>query len=865
MSNSNYPPDQLRPDSSPDAFITIKGARVHNLKNIEVNLPREKLIVVTGPSGSGKSSLAFDIIYAEGQRRYIESLSAYARQFLAQLEKPDVELITGLSPTIAIEQKTSGYNPRSTVGTVTEVYDYLRVLFSRVSTPICWNCHRKIDASSPKRIIDFVLELEADTKIAVLAPIAMERKGTHTKEIEQLRQSGFTRILLNGETIDLSETIKLDKNKKHTLHVYIDRFKIKKNDIEFNARVGDAIGLGLNTGDGAIYLEITKQNKSELVYMSEKLACTHCDANVSYREPEPRTFSFNSPLGYCTTCEGIGIVEEEGWNEGSSQSEIPDWTVEVSCASCNGARLRKESLGFQISGKNIAELCSLSIEDLGSFFNNLKLTKRENLIVNRVIKDLSERIEFLIHVGAGYLSLNRSIQSLSGGESQRIRLATQIGSALVGVIYVLDEPSIGLHPRDHHKLIETLERLRDLGNTVIVVEHDRETIEKADYILDLGPGAGIHGGQVIASGSLQDIIDNKNSLTGAYFSGVKTIEIPAMRRTFSNERQIEIKNAHANNLKNLDVSIPIGVFTCITGVSGSGKSTLVVDTLYAAALEKIYRVEVGDLHVDQIIGLDQFDKVIDVDQRPIGRTPRSNPATYTGIFSLIRQLYSSLPQSKIRGYTPGRFSFNITGGRCEACQGAGLKRIEMHFMPDVFVQCDTCLGKRYNQETLDVKYKDKNISEILDLSIEEAQKLFALIPSLNLRLSVLNEVGLGYLKIGQSATTLSGGEAQRLKLARELCKRATGKTLYILDEPSTGLHFDDIKKLIAILHQLTDQGNTVIVIEHNLDIIKVADHIIDIGPEGGESGGYIIFQGTPEKIISHKKSHTGKFLKPYLT
>lgn len=860
----------------PDEAIVIRGAKVHNLKNISAVIPRDRLVVLTGPSGSGKSSLAFDTIYAEGQRRYVESLSVYARQFLEQLGKPDVESISGLSPTISIEQRTTSYNPRSTVGTVTEIYDYLRLLFSRVAKPFCWSCGKAIRSQSPQQITDHILSSADGTKLAILAPIVRGRKGEYQKEIAQLRQRGFVRVRIDGEVLDLSEDVFLDKNKKHDIDVYVDRLIIKGDRGTLATRVSDSVELGLKLSDGLLVLEVIDGNDRQETLMSEKFACPDC--HISYPAPEPRTFSFNSPMGACPKCDGLGVdpaaqksTDEEGaLTEDADRVTYPhEVTAEnAPCPECKGSRLRKESLHFKLQETSISDLCRLSIGDLGHFFKALVLSEREHRIADRILKEIHERLRFLAEVGVDYLSLGRSAQTLSGGEAQRIRLATQIGSSLVGVIYVLDEPSIGLHQRDNHKLIQTLTRLRDLGNTVLVVEHDRDTIEAADWILDLGPGAGTQGGEIIASGTLQDILASKASITGKYLRGEFEIPVPQIRRPWSKDRVIRIEGATQNNLQNTTLDFPLGVFTCITGVSGSGKSTLVLDTLYRALLSHLYRVDSGNLGFKSLTGLEHIDKVIDIDQSPIGKTPRSNPATYTGLFSLVRELFAQLPESQIRGYGPGRFSFNVKatnkGGRCEACEGDGLKKIEMHFLPDVFVRCDICQGRRYNRETLEIRFKGKNIADVLEMTGADAYEFFDAIPGIKAKLKVLNDVGLGYLHLGQSAVTLSGGEAQRIKLSKELSKRGTGRTVYILDEPSTGLHFEDINKLIKILQALVEQGNTVMVIEHNLDIIKVADHIIDMGPEGGAAGGLIVAQGTPEEVAQVSCSYTGQFLKPYL-
>jgi excinuclease ABC subunit A len=866
MSSSR--PTDRQTEELPDDAIVVRGARVHNLKNISLKIPRNTLAVLTGPSGSGKSSLAFDTIYAEGQRRYVESLSAYARQFLAQVGKPDVDFIGGLSPTISIEQRTTSYNPRSTVGTVTEIYDYLRLLYTRISKPFCHGCGQPIRSQSPQQITDQLLAYPDGTKVAILAPIVRGRKGEYQKELLQLRQRGFVRVRIDGEILDLSQDISLDKNKKHTIEVYVDRLIVKGDRASLSTRTSESVELALRMGEGLLILEAQEGTKSQEILMSERFACTEC--GISYPSPEPRTFSFNSPMGACPTCDGLGI--DPSWSEDESSAsdtdDIPAAPASLSgpppCPDCLGARLRKESLHFRIDQRNISELCQLPISGLGAFFKDLKISARDQLIAGRVIKEIEERARFLSSVGVEYLSLSRPAQTLSGGEAQRIRLATQIGSSLVGVIYVLDEPSIGLHQRDNERLITALERLRDLGNTVLVVEHDMDTMQRADFLADLGPGAGKEGGAVVSAGTPKQVADDPQSITGKYLSGKLKIAVPKVRRPWTKDRSIQIRGARQNNLESVDVDVPLGVLTCITGVSGSGKSTLIIDTLYPALLNQLYKVGVGDLQVKRISGLEHIDKVIDIDQSPIGKTPRSNPATYTGVFSMIRELFAQLPESQVRGYSPGRYSFNVKGGRCEVCEGDGVTRIEMHFLPDVFVTCSTCLGKRYNRETLEIRYKGKNISEVLEMPISEAAVFFDAVPSIKSKMTVLNDVGLGYLQLGQSATTLSGGEAQRIKLARELSRRSTGRTVYILDEPSTGLHFDDVKKLIHILQSLVDQGNTVLVIEHNLDIIKVADHLIDLGPEGGGGGGQIIASGTPEEVADVRASHTGRFLKPYL-
>jgi excinuclease ABC subunit A len=852
-----------------DSQIVIRGAREHNLKNLSLTLPRDALVVLTGPSGSGKSSLAFDTIYAEGQRRYVESLSAYARQFLEQVGKPDVDFIGGLSPTISIEQRTTSYNPRSTVGTVTEIYDYLRLLFARIGRPFCHSCGKPIQSQSPQQITDLLLALEEGARVAILAPIVRGRKGEYQKELQQLRQRGFVRAKIDGETIDLSQDIALDKKRKHDISVYVDRLIIKGDRLSLSPRLGEAIELALKLGEGMLLTEVQDSGGLRESLVSEKFACSDC--GISYPYPEPRTFSFNSPMGACKTCDGLG-TDPDAESAAEEQDSDPESGLPIfsrassaaACPDCKGARLRTESLHFKIDSRNISELCLLSLSELLAFARELALSPREKMIAGRIVKEIEERLGFLSAVGVGYLSLSRPAQTLSGGEAQRIRLATQIGSSLVGVIYVLDEPSIGLHQRDNDRLIETLVRLRDLGNTVLVVEHDRDTIERADHVVDLGPGAGKGGGAIVAAGAPATLARDPASLTGRFLAGTEEIAVPTARRTWSLERSIRLESAALNNLRAVDVAFPLGVFTCVTGVSGSGKSSLVLDTLYPALLKHLYDSEVGDLRCKRMRGLELVDKVIDIDQSPIGKTPRSNPATYTGVFSLIRELFAQLPESKVRGYGIGRYSFNVKGGRCAVCEGDGVTRIEMHFLPDVFVKCEACSGLRYNRDTLQVRYKGKNIAEVLEMSISEALPFFDSIPTIKTKLRVLDDVGLGYLQLGQSATTLSGGEAQRIKLARELSRRGTGKTVYILDEPSTGLHFEDIRKLLKILQALVDQGNTVIVIEHNMDIIKVADHLIDMGPEGGSGGGGVVAAGTPEEVASHPGSHTARYLAPYL-
>ncbi len=929
--------------------IIIKGAREHNLKNIDVEIPREKLVVITGLSGSGKSSLAFDTIYAEGQRRYVESLSAYARQFLEQMEKPDVDSIEGLSPAISIEQKTTSKNPRSTVGTVTEIYDYLRLLFARVGKPFCYQCGKEISAQTVSQMVDQLMTLPEESRVNLYAPVVRGRKGEYKKELHQFRKDGFLRVRIDGKIVDLSEDITLDKNKKHDIDVMVDRLVIKES---VSARLAEALETALRLADGIARAEIT--GKKEILF-SDKFACIEC--GISYPEITPRLFSFNNPHGACPGCDGIGNkmemdpdlvilnkelsiregaiapwakrqssyyfqmleslashydidifkpfkslpkkhkeiilygsggeeikfhIEEEGrkyfykkpfegvipelqrrYRETDSdfiREDLERFMGTTPCPICSGKRLKKEALFIRVNGKDISEVVALSISDALHFFNSLKLSERDMVVAERIIKEIRERLGFLIHVGLDYLTLSRAAGTLSGGEGQRIRLATQIGSSLVGVLYILDEPSIGLHQRDNKRLLDSLMRLRDIGNTVLVVEHDEETILEADHVIDMGPGAGEHGGRIVAQGTPQEIMDNEASITGRYLAGIEEIHLPKKRRA-AEKKFLKIKGARGNNLKSVDVDIPIGLFTCVTGVSGSGKSTLVVDTIYRALSQKFYGSRERAGEYEGIEGLEYIDKVIDIDQAPIGRTPRSNPATYTGLFTHIRDLFAALPESKVRGYKAGRYSFNVKGGRCEACAGDGIVKIEMHFLPDIYVTCEVCRGKRYNRETLEVRYKGKNIAEFLELTADQALPLLENIPSIKSKLKTLQEVGLGYIKLGQSATTLSGGEAQRIKLAKELSKRSTGRTLYILDEPTTGLHFADIKKLLEVLHALCDAGNTILVIEHNLDVIKTSDHVIDLGPEGGAKGGMVIAEGTPEKIAATKGSFTGEYLK----
>ncbi|WP_439740634.1 excinuclease ABC subunit UvrA [Bacillus pseudomycoides] len=934
-------------------FIVVKGARAHNLKNIDVTIPRNQLVVVTGLSGSGKSSLAFDTIYAEGQRRYVESLSAYARQFLGQMDKPDVDTIEGLSPAISIDQKTTSRNPRSTVGTVTEIYDYLRLLFARIGTPICPNHGIEITSQTVEQMVDRVLEYPERTKLQVLAPIVSGRKGAHVKVLEDIKKQGYVRVRVDGEMLDVSEEITLDKNKKHSIEVVIDRIVVKEG---VASRLADSLESALKLGGGRVLIDVI--GEEELLF-SEHHACPHCGFSIG--ELEPRMFSFNSPFGACPSCDGLGSKLEVDlelvipnwdlslnghaiapWEPTSSQyypqllqsvcnhygidmdmpvKDIPKelfdkvlygsgeekvyfryvndfgqvkesdilfegvipnierryretssdyireqmekYMAEQACPKCKGGRLKPESLAVFVGGKTIADVTKYSVQEVYDFFEGIELTEKQEKIARLILREIKERVSFLINVGLDYLTLSRAAGTLSGGEAQRIRLATQIGSRLTGVLYILDEPSIGLHQRDNDRLIRTLQEMRDLGNTLIVVEHDEDTMMAADYLLDIGPGAGIHGGQVVSSGSPDEVMNDDNSLTGQYLSGKKFIPVPLERRK-GDGRKVEIIGAKENNLKNAKMSFPLGTFVAVTGVSGSGKSTMINEVLYKSLAQKLYKAKSKPGAHKEIKGLEHLDKVIDIDQSPIGRTPRSNPATYTGVFDDIRDVFAQTNEAKVRGYQKGRFSFNVKGGRCEACRGDGIIKIEMHFLPDVYVPCEVCHGKRYNRETLEVKYKDKNISEVLGMTIEDGVEFFANIPKIKRKLQTLVDVGLGYMKLGQPATTLSGGEAQRVKLASELHRRSTGRTLYILDEPTTGLHAHDIARLLEVLQRLVESGETVLVIEHNLDVIKTADYIVDLGPEGGDKGGQIIASGTPEQVVKEECSYTGKYLKEIL-
>ncbi len=937
--------------------IDIRGARTHNLKNINLTIPRDKLIVITGLSGSGKSSLAFDTLYAEGQRRYVESLSAYARQFLSLMEKPDVDSIEGLSPAISIEQKSTSHNPRSTVGTITEIYDYLRLLFARVGEPRCPDHDVPLTAQTISQMVDKVLSLPEESKMMLLAPVVKNRKGEHVKLLDSLAAQGYIRARIDGEICDLSDPPELALQKKHTIEVVVDRFKVRS---DLATRLAESFETALELSGGTAVVADMDNPKAEELVFSANFACPHCGYSVP--ELEPRLFSFNNPAGACPTCDGLGVqqffdesrvVQNEsislaggavkGWDRrnfyyyqmltslakhykfdietpyedlpqkikdivmhGSGKEEIEfqymndrgdvvirkhpfegilnnmarryketesmsvreELAKNISnrpCADCGGSRLRPEARNVYIGNINLPQISEKSIGESLEFFQGLTLTGQKAQIAEKILKEIRERLEFLVNVGLNYLSLSRSAETLSGGEAQRIRLASQIGAGLVGVMYVLDEPSIGLHQRDNERLLNTLIHLRNLGNTVIVVEHDEDAIREADHIIDIGPGAGVHGGQVIAQGTAKEIMANPNSITGKFLSGEEKIEIPKKRTALDKSKLLKLKGATGNNLKGVNLEIPVGLFTCVTGVSGSGKSTLINDTLFPLAQNALNRAEKTDFApYKSIEGLEYFDKVIDINQSPIGRTPRSNPATYTGLFTPIRELFAGVPEARARGYNPGRFSFNVRGGRCEACQGDGVLKVEMHFLPDVYVPCDQCKGKRYNRETLEIRYKGKTIHQVLDMTVEEAREFFDAIPMIARKLQTLMDVGLSYIRLGQSSTTLSGGEAQRVKLATELSKRDTGKTLYILDEPTTGLHFADIKQLLEVLHRLRDQGNTIVVIEHNLDVIKTADWIVDLGPEGGSGGGQIIATGTPEDVAKVKGSHTARFLKDIL-
>jgi len=932
--------------------IIIKGARTHNLKNIDVTIPRNKFTVITGMSGSGKSSLAFDTIYAEGQRRYVESLSAYARQFLDRMDKPEVDVIEGLSPAVSVEQKSMGHNPRSTVGTVTEIYDYLRLLFARVGTPHCYQCGKKIEKQTVSQIVDRLLDENANDRIYILAPVVQDKKGEHTRELERLKALGFARVKVNREFLDLSEEIHLDKKKKHTIDVVIDRLKVHADEKQ---RLSESLESAFHMGEGVAKMDVLREDRdvAKTEWLSVNNACVTC--GISYPKIEPQLFSFNSPQGACELCSGLGelmnVAEElvvpnenlsinEGaivpwfgkttnyyqdlleavaktfsfdldtpfaklpekvkkiifdgsaepmkvrWGGGSyngkfegvkknlmrryqetdsewMRREIIQFMDAKICTSCDGSRLKKESLFIRIGRHSIHELTKFSLGRLHEFFDTYKPAEKYRDVASPILREIQARLGFLLNVGLNYLSLDRKSHTLSGGEAQRIRLATQIGSALVGVTYVLDEPSIGLHQRDNDRLIETLKNLRDIGNTVIVVEHDEDTICEADWVIDLGPRSGIHGGELVYQGDQTGLKKSKHSLTAAYLRGEKRIEISQSRRS-GRGKSIVLEGASQNNLKNVNVEIPLGKFVCVTGISGSGKSTLILNTLYPAIASKVYGSRLKTGTYKKISGVGEIDKIIHIDQSPIGRTPRSNPATYTGLFTPIRELFATLPESKAHGYKAGRFSFNVKGGRCEACEGDGVIRIEMHFLPDVYVKCEVCEGRRFNRETLEIYYKGKNIHEILQMPVDQAVDFFKNIPSIHIKCETLRRVGLGYIELGQAATTLSGGEAQRIKLSRELSKRSTGRTLYFLDEPTTGLHFEDIKFLLSVLNELVDAGNTVIVIEHNMHVIKTADHIIDLGPEGGDAGGKIIAEGTPEDLVENPRSVTGQYLKPFL-
>lgn len=825
--------------------IHIKGAREHNLKNLDVAIPRDQLVVLTGLSGSGKSSLAFDTIYAEGQRRYVESLSAYARQFLEQMGKPDVDSIEGLSPAISIEQKNTSHNPRSTVGTVTEIYDYLRLLFARVGRPFCVQCGQPITAQTVQQMVDAIGAFPTGSRVQVLAPIVRGRKGEYRKELAEARRAGFVRARIDGTIVGLGDTITLDKKRKHSIEIVVDRL-VMKDEEALRRRLADSVETALKLTPGLVGI---LQGEQDVTLYSETLACINC--GVSYPELTPRVFSFNSPHGACDACDGIG-------HEVAVNQDGREPAAHVVCQVCRGARLKAESLAVLVSGQSIANVTRLSIRDAAQFFKTLVLNERERMIGQRILKEILERLEFLLNVGLDYLTLDRAAATLSGGEGQRIRLATQIGSGLVGVLYILDEPSIGLHQRDNRRLLHTLLRLRDMGNTVLVVEHDAETMRAADHLIDMGPGAGVHGGHIVAQGSTAEVMKHPDSLTGLYLRGDRRVGLPD--RTRKPKGFLSIVGARKHNLRSVNVKIPLGLFTCVTGVSGSGKSTLVLEVLFPSLRQCLERDQPVMEGCRAMKGTQALDKVIDIDQSPIGRTPRSNPATYTGLFTFIRDLFAGLPESRVRGYRPGRYSFNVKGGRCEACQGDGLIKIEMHFLPDVYVTCEVCRGQRYNRETLDVRHKGKHIAEVLDMTVGEALDFFTHIPSINAKLQTLADVGLHYVKLGQSATTLSGGEAQRVKLSRELSRRATGRTLYILDEPTTGLHFADVQRLLDVLNRLVEQGNTVLVIEHNGDVVRNADWIVDLGPEGGDRGGEVVEEGTPAALMESGTSWTAQVM-----
>ncbi|GJQ58827.1 MAG: excinuclease ABC subunit A [Candidatus Scalindua sp. AMX11] len=843
--------------STIDTSISIKGARLHNLKSINLNIPRDALVVITGVSGSGKSSLAFDTIYAEGQRRYIESLSSYARQFLDQMQKPDVDVIAGLPPTIAIEQRTSHSGPRSTVATTTEIYDYLRLLFAKVGTPYCFNCGIAITRQNVDQILKKVTLIPEGSKIIILAPVIKSKKGEHKEVFQTIRRKGFVRVRVDGITEDLNREIKLSRYKIHNIEIVVDRLIVKE---DFRKRLYDSIITGLELGDGVVIVSREKGKKWDDIIFSERYSCLQC--GLGYEEPAPRMFSFNSPYGACKECEGLGVITEDDSDLDRPDEGTADYHM---CDACNGARLRPEALAVKIEGKSIHEVTEMTVEKAFSFFQSVQFESNREIIAKGILKEILIRLKFMLDIGLYYLTLERRSNSLSGGEVQRIRLSTQVGTGLTGACYVLDEPTIGLHQRDNDKLIHTLKKMKALGNTVIIVEHDETTIRNADYVVDLGPGAGEHGGSIVAEGSVEDIISCKESLTAQYLTHKLKIEIPQTRKTVDMDNSIVIKGARENNLKSIDVTIPLRLFCCITGLSGSGKSTLVNHLLHKALMKELYGSRQKPGKFKEILGAEKIDKVIEIDQSPIGRTPRSNPATYTNLFNHIRNILAQTKESKMRGYTPARYSFNVKGGRCELCGGQGTKRVSMHFLPDMFIECEQCRGKRYNAETLEITYKGKSISDILDLSVDEAYDFFKNIPSIERILRTLHEVGLGYITLGQSSTTISGGEAQRVKLSTELAKQSTGKTLYILDEPTTGLHFADIHNLLKILHRLTDRGNTVVVIEHNLDVIKTADYIIDMGPEGGDRGGKVVACGTPEEVAASKRSYTGMYLKRELS